>query len=176
MKPNDNPPEPTAAEDLDILFPDVELEVRDPDSGEAVPLTVREFRFLEGLRVSARIQPLVEAIAASVRDADDREDAAAAPDVEVGAVTEAMTEHAGIWIDCIAQATGRDAAWIGRLSDADGQALSAAMWSANGRFFGRRLVEAVRRRRQAGPSPSPPSSMPSCGPDTGADTATSPSG
>ena len=94
----------------------------------------------------------------------------------MGAITEAMTEHADIWIECIAQATGRDAEWIGRLSDGDGQALSAAMWSANRRFFGHRLIEAVRRRRETGPSPSPPSSMPSSGPDTDAATATSPSG
>lgn len=54
----------------------------------------------------------------------------------MGAITEAMTEHADIWIECIAQATGRDAEWIGRLSDGDGQALSAAIWSANGFFSG----------------------------------------
>ena len=87
-----------------------------------------------------------------------------------------MTDHADVWIECIAQATGRDAEWIGRLSDGDGQALSAAMWNTNGNFFGRRLVEAVRRRRKADLSRSPKSSMPSSGPDTGGDTATSPSG
>ena len=32
-----------------VLVPDVDLDVRDPDSGEAVALTVREFRFREGL-------------------------------------------------------------------------------------------------------------------------------
>ena len=92
----------------------------------------------------------------------------------MGAITEAMTEHADIWIECIAQATGGDAEWIGRLSDGDGQALSAAMWSANGFFRApsRRGHEAA----QAGPSPSPPSSMPSSGPVTDAATAMSPSG
>ena len=76
----------------------------------------------------------------------------------------------------IAQATGQDAEWLGRLSDEDGQALSVAMWGANRSFFGRRLVEAVRRRMKAGLSRSSKSSMPSSGPDTTVDTGTPPSG
>lgn len=166
MKPNGNPPEPTAAEDAGILFPDVDVTVRDPDTGERITLTVREFRFLEGLRLTAQIRPFVEAIGGSM-DEDGEAD--------VGAISEAMTEHADIWIECIAQAAGRDAEWIARLADRDGQALSAAMWDANKDFFGRRIIEDMRRRA-ADRSPSPTSSMPSSGPDTDADTATSPSG
>ena len=166
MKPNGNPPA-AGAEDAAVLFPDVDVAVHDPDTGEAVTLTVREFRFLEGLRLTALIRPLVEAIGDSVQEGDD---------VDAGVIAEAMTDHADVWVECVARATGRDADWIGRLSDRDGQALSGAMWSANAGFFGRRVIEDVRRRRQASPSPSPTSSTPSCGPDTDADTATSPSG
>ena len=155
MKSNDTP---TAAEDV---------AVRDPDSGEPVTLTVREFRFLESLQIHAEVRPLIEAIAGSVQ----------ADDVDERRIATALTDHAETWVACIARATGRDPEWIARLSDHDGQALSAAMWSANGSFFVRRLVEAVTRRRQAkGPSPSPKSSTPSSGPDTGADTGTSRSG
>ena len=93
-----------------------------------------------------------------------------------GTLAVAMTDHADVWMECIARATGRDAEWIARLSDSDGQALSAAMWSVNTDFFGRRVIKDVRRRRQATPSPSPTSSMPSSGPGTDADTAMSPSG
>ena len=167
-KRNGDAPEATAAEDMAVLFPDVDVAVRDPDSGERVPLTVREFRFLEGLQISAAVRPLIESIGAAVSE-DETE-------IDIGMIHEAMTEHANIWVECTARATGRDAEWIGRLSDGDGQALSAAMWSANGSFFGRRLVEAVKRRQKAGPSHLPKSSMPSSGPDTGGDTATSPSG
>ena len=46
-------PEPTAAEEMDVLFPDLDVVVRDPDTGENVTLTVRELRFLEGLRLTA---------------------------------------------------------------------------------------------------------------------------
>ena len=62
-----------------------------------------------------------------------------------------MTDHADIRIACIAQATSRDAEWIGRLSDEDGQALSDAMWSANGRFF----RAPPRRDREAAPEGRP---------------------
>ena len=167
MKSNGIDPAPTAAEDAAILFPDVDVSVRDPDTGEMVTLTVREYRFLEGLRIQATCRPLIEAIAETAVDGDD---------VDVGAIAAAMTDHAETWVTCIAHATGRDVEWIGRLSDTDGQALSVAMWGANRNFFGRRLVEALRRRRKAEPSPSPTSSMPSSGPDTAEDTATSPSG
>ena len=166
MTPDGPAAEPTAAEDLAILFSDVDVTVRDPDTGEKVVVTVRELRFLEGLALHATLAPLIEAITVSA-DGDD---------VDMHALNAAMTHHAETWIACIAQATGRDAAWIGRLSDADGQALSGAMWSANGDFFLRRLVSAMGRRRKAAPSPSPTSSMPSCGPGTAEDTATSPSG
>ena len=163
---------PGDAEDATLLFPDVDVTVRDPDTGEAVLVTVRELRFLEGLRLAAAVRPLIEAIAALVGESGDQERG----DLDAGMLAAAIADHADIWIDAIARATGRDAAWIGRLSDHDGQALSAAMWSANTDFFVRRVIEDVMRRRQASPSPSPTSSMPSCGPDTDADTATSPSG
>ena len=156
-----------APSDAAVLFPDVDVTVRDPDTGDNVALTVREFRFLEGLRLTATVRPLVEALGASVQEGDD---------VDAAMIAAAMTDHADVWMECIARATGRDARWIGRLSDADGQALSAAMWGVNADFFGRRVVEDVIRRRQATQSPSPTSSMPSSGPDTDADTATSPSG
>lgn len=163
-------PEPTAAEDLAVLFPDVDVPVRDPDTGASVSVTVHEFRFLEGLRLSATIRPLLEAIA------DAAPLSSAASEVNVAAIAGALTEHAEVWLASLAQATGRDAGWIARLSDQDGNALSDAMWRVNGPFFRRRLVEVLSRRlRQDGPSRSPQSSMPSSARDTDADTATSPS-
>ena len=35
--------------ELSVLFPDCDVTVRDPDTREPVTLTVREFRFREGL-------------------------------------------------------------------------------------------------------------------------------
>ncbi len=39
-----------AVHELAVLFPDRDVAVRDPDTGAEVSLTVREFRFREGLR------------------------------------------------------------------------------------------------------------------------------
>ena len=160
--------EPTPAEEMAVLFPDLDVPIHDPDTGEAVTVTVRELRFLEGLRLAAVVRPLIEAFAGSVCAGADIE-------IDESTIAAAFTDHAEAWLACLAQATGRDAGWLARLSDRDGQALSAAMWDANGDFFGRRLIEAVRRRRKAGPSHLPKSSMPSCAPATDTDTRASPS-
>ena len=163
----DRDPDRDPADELNILFPDLDLEIRDPDTGERVTVTVRELRFLEGLRLAATVRPLIEAIADSV--------GAGEGGIDDAAIVQALTEHAEAWLACCAQASSRDAAWLARLSDGDGDALSGVMWQANRGFFLRRLIEAVRRRREKAKSPSPTSSMPLCAPATAADTATSPS-
>ena len=56
-------PKNGAAEDVAILIPDVDLQVRDPDTGEPVAVTVREYRFLESLGAKAEAQPLFAAMA-----------------------------------------------------------------------------------------------------------------
>ena len=51
------------AKELAVLFPDVDLTVTDPDTGEAVDLTVRELRFREGLECQVIARPLIAALA-----------------------------------------------------------------------------------------------------------------
>ena len=106
-------PEPAAGGDpraeLDALFPDRDVPVRDPDTGEAAALTVREFRFLEGLRAQTVARPLVQAWAALAPGDGELADA--------GAFEAAMAEHAETWLALLALATGRDAGWLARLPD-----------------------------------------------------------
>ena len=148
------------AEDLDALFPDRDVTVRDPDSGQPVTLTVRELRYLESLEVLAGARPLLAAIAASVGDEGE---------VVKGVLDDALSEHAPAWLAIMARATRRDAAWLARLPARDGDALASALWAANQDFFCRAIVgEMVRRHR------SERSSTSSSGPDTAGDTATSP--
>ncbi len=158
-------PEPSAAEDFEVLFPDVDVSVGDPDTGEKVVITVREFRFLEGLQAEAGARGLIAHLADSVRG----------DEVDVGHVMAALVDHADAWIDLLARATGRDPGWIGRLAEPDGVALSAAMWTANKGFFVLRIVDRLRPPTGGG-SPWPKSSTPSSGPGTDADTPTSPDG
>lgn len=139
------------AKELEVLFPDVELAVRDPDTGKTVAVTVREFRFLEGMQVRPLARPLIEALADTVTPEGEME-----PD----GVEAALAAHAETWIALLAAASGMEAARIARLSDADGDRMADAMWSANRDFLLRRVVtEAVARRTIA--SSSPPSSTPS---------------
>ena len=154
-----------AGGELEVLFPDAEVEVRDPDGGGAVALTVREFRFREGLEAQVAARPLVEALAAAAEGAGED-----GPDA--GAIEAAMAAHAGLWLDLIARACGREAAWLARLGDSSALALSNAMWSANGSFFVRRVAAAAAARRR--PSRSRGSSTRSSAPATDAATTRSP--
>ncbi len=137
------PPEaPDPVAELAVLFPDVDLSVRDPDTGEAVGLTVREFRFREGLEAQAAARPLLAALAALIPVDPE----AAMPDAL--AIEGALGAHADLWLELIARATGREAAWLGRLGDGDARALGDAMWAANGAFFIRRVVAAAAARER----------------------------
>ena len=160
-----------AAHELAVLFPDRDVTVRDPDSGEPVILTVREFSFREGLEATALARPLLAALAALVPGGAGGEEEG--PDAL--AIESALAAHAGLWLELAARACGRDAAWLGRLSDADGRALSEAMWAANGAFFLRRVVAQVAARAKGEESQlrSPVCSTPSSAPATGAATTTS---
>ncbi len=161
-----------AADELGVLFPDVELTMRDPETGESVALTVREFRFREGLEAQAAARPLIEAFTALV----ERAGAEGVEDSEIGvaAIDWAIGEHPEIWLELVALATGRTTEWLARLSDRDAQALSGAMWQSNGPFFVRRIVAGVTgKQAMAGLFRSLASSTASSAPVTDAATTTS---
>ena len=163
------PADPRA--ELDVLFPDREVEVRDPDGGGKVVVAVREYRFREGLEAAREARPLLDALAAAAEA--DPESGPTLDDVDA-----ALAEHADVWLALLARATGRGADWLARLSDSDGGALGDALWDLNGDFFIRRFVAMFVRRRAAAERwsaagfPSPESSTPSSAPDTDADTTT----
>ena len=129
-----------AADELGVLFPDCEVTVRDPDTGEPVTLTVREFRFREGLEATALARPLIAGLAALVPEGDD------VPAPAALAIEGVMAEHPDLWLELSARACGREAAWLARLGDAGASAVSGAMWRANSAFFMRRLVDLLAGR------------------------------
>ena len=162
----------TAEHELSVLFPDRDVTVRDPDTGAEVPLTVREFRFREGLEATVLARPLIAALAALVPESGDGESTGEGPDAF--AIENALATHAALWLELTGHACGRDADWLARLGDADGRALSEAMWGANGEFFLRRVAAQVASRGLiAGPSRSPACSMSSSAPATARATSTS---
>ena len=124
-------------------FADQHLTVIDPDSGRPVTLTVREFRHHEALKITALARPLIADLAALTVEGE----AAVLPDAL--AIEGVMAAHADRWLDLESHACGRDAAWLGRLGDADGRALSRAMWDANSGFFVRRWIALVAGQAEA---------------------------
>ena len=113
-----------------MLFPDVDLEVRGPDTGEPVMLTVREFRFREGLEAQVIARPLIGAIARLAEQIGEGGEG-----LDTVAVDAVIGEHAGVWLALIARACSREVEWLERLSDAEGRELTLVMWEVNGRFF-----------------------------------------
>lgn len=158
----------TDASEVETLFPDVDLDVRDPETGKPVRLTVHEFRFRESLEAQALARPLLDALATA---ADEGE-------LEASEISSALGNHADAWLELVARATDTEVAWLAGLSDADGEALSDAMWTVNADFFIRRIAGdlAAKRRAEETPLPSPRSSTPSSAPDTGGDTPKSQTG
>lgn len=143
-----------AEKDPEILFPDETL----PIAGERV--TVREFRFAEGLRAIALARPILAALR-EIPEGDDN------PEL----VDQVLADHLDAWLALIAMSTDKDVEWVKGLPDADGQSLAMAFWRVNGAFFMRRLVlagglaDSIRGVAKLCPSrrSSPPSSPPVTG-------------
>ena len=132
-------------DDLEVLHPEREVRI----DGQTV--TVREFGFLEGLRLRERIAPLLDDLGELLRNHGD---AVGIDDLEA-----IVARHDALWVDLMARATGLDAGRIRSLGDRDGQMLLLAFWEVNSGFFVRRLVTrglTVDRQPEHDPAPSTP--------------------
>lgn len=148
-------------DDLNVLAPDVTLEL----GGRSI--TVREYRFMQGLAVRVSAKPLIDDVEAFVADGE-------ATDAGIEDYVELLAKHAALVRTLMADSIeGADAAWIDTLNDVDGQLLLLTWWGVCGRFFVRvvaarlrdRLLAKVRRAASAGPtsmpnSPQPDTAMP----------------
>lgn len=142
------------ADDLAILHPDREIVL----AGRAV--TVREYGFVEGLKLHAIAQPFFDALYASCARTGDTPSFV---DVE-----QVLVEHSECVLELIAKACDVEVEWIHSLSDEDGYLLMQQWWLANAGFFIRRVVqrlatEGAKARRRAGRVSMPPSSVPDSG-------------
>lgn len=141
-------------DDLAVLMPDRTLRVGDRE------VTVREYRFLEGLRVRALAEPII----ASIAEMADHAEA-----LSVEQLDGAFGAHPEIITAMIARSCDQDAAWVESLPSDQGEMLFNVWWAVNAGFFVRCVQQRVRLRRAsafAGRASSPPSSR----------TATTPTG
>lgn len=156
------------ADDLDVLSPDIELEL----AGRTV--TVREYRFIGGLRARAKAKPLIDDLEKFVANGNAVE-AGVEDYVELLATHDALVRE--LMLDSI---DGADADFIDGLSETDGEALLLTWWGVCGRFFVRvvaarlrdRLLAQARRAVSAGPTSSQPSALPDTAPPANSQPAT----
>lgn len=114
--------------DLAVLHP----ECRATIGGR--PLVVREYTFMQGLRLTPLISPIVDAMA-------DLALAGELPDPE--AMRPVFAQHADSMLMLIAEACGQDVSWVAALPDDEGRKLHLMWWTVNAHFFGRRVMQSV---------------------------------
>jgi|GEM_PF-2610284 len=116
------------ADDLAVLFPDVEIEVRLAD-GSREKVTVRELRFGEYIKYAAELARVLVAIRVAF-----------GKDVDYGVIIDALASCQEDVVTLALAATGKDRAWFDALPAEQGEVLLIAFWQANKGFFLRRLL------------------------------------
>lgn len=107
------------ADDLEVLHPERLLTIAGRE------ITVREYGFVEGLR----LLPVAEPIIASLQGDLSR----GTPSFE--SIMGAIAQHADVAVRLMAIAADVDAEWIESLSQDEGQLLLMVWWSVNGPFY-----------------------------------------
>lgn len=126
-------PEP-GAEDLAILHPDQTLTIAGRE------LTVREYRFVEGLRLQPLFAPFLDDLYASLQDGER------VP--ELHHLVQIMGQHQVQIMELVAISAQVEAGWIEQLTDDDGMQLLYTWWAVNAGFFMRRIGSRLLLKRQ----------------------------
>ncbi|MEH6784109.1 MAG: DUF6631 family protein [Alcanivorax jadensis] len=137
-------------DDLQILHPDMDIKI----NGEA--LTVREYGFVEGLRLRPLTKPILEAFTVLFDSGEE---------ITVDHVLGLLADHYETALQLVAASIDRDMAWMEDLNDKDGQELLMVWWAVNGPFFVRsvkraKLAQALTRSRQSDPESAGVTSTP----------------
>lgn len=135
------------ATELESLSPDITLEL----AGRT--FTVREYRVIEGLEVSAMAERFIADIV----------DASRGGEFTFSHVRPIIGRHMSVVVDMVARSTGLEPSWIRALeSREDVDTLLMTWFGVNARFFVHEVVSALRVERmeaisQAGTTSSPDS-------------------
>lgn len=129
------------ADDLEVLHPERVATI----AGREV--TVREYGFVEGLRLQSLVGPIVADLEGLL--------GAGLPSLE--AVLELLGRHAEAVARLMAVAADVDEEWVNGLSQDDGYLLMMLWWGANGPFYLRRAA----MQRMAAAARAGATSMPS---------------
>jgi len=125
------------ADDVDVLMPDMDVQIGDER------VTVREYRFREGLQVAARAQDFLRDLGRMFL----QEDGSPVDSVDLDDLQTLFGLHEDEVTWMIAKSIDKPPSWLDKLNDEDGLALMHVWWSVNQPFFTRRLVTAAATRR-----------------------------
>ncbi|HCL2876925.1 TPA: hypothetical protein N1953_001422 [Pseudomonas aeruginosa AC9A] len=137
------------ADDLEILHPDRTVEIH----GRTV--TMREYGFVEGLKLRATMQPFLDDLHAMV--VNDR----GLPPLD--RIIDVLASHHSLVVQLIAQAADVELEWIEELPARPGKNLMFLWWIVNDPFFVGEVMDRISAERaelssHAGPTPMPASS------------------
>lgn len=137
-KPRSKPAAPDkSVDDLQVLHPEREMEIA------GVKVTMREYGFVEGMRLAATAAPVVHDL--SIITGDAKDDGL----LEYARLQAVFADHVDAITGMVAQACDQPREWVETLGDADGQTLLFAWWAVNGPFFVRRVLVALQMRMAA---------------------------
>lgn len=120
------------ANDLEILHPERTATI----AGRKI--TMREYGFVEGLKVRALTKPLIDALHKFVADGS----VPSAEEVQV-----ILAEHADTVVVLMAKAADVDTEWVASLNQYEGDDLMAMWWGCNGPFFMRKAIDRLKQEK-----------------------------
>lgn len=138
------------ADDLTVLHPERQVTIAGRE------LTIREYGFVEGLRLLPVAEPLIQDLQRWFESGELPEA------VQIQAL---LGRHADAVVQLMVAATDVELEWITGLNQADGTALMYWWWMVNGPFYVRSALDRVKAARElaalrAGLTSMPPSSPP----------------
>lgn len=117
-------------DDLVVLHPEQSLTIN------GCNITVREYGFVEGLKLRPLMKPLLERLY-QVTTSGQR--------IELESVLDAVADHPSEVLQLIAISADVEQSWINELNDADGTLLMMTWWGVCGPFFVRKLQDRMMR-------------------------------
>ena len=115
----------TGEDDLNVLHPEQSFKLAGRD------IVVREYGFIEGLRLRPLTQPIIDALYELIPNQGT------APELED--ILGVLAVHDEALVELMSVAADVEVEWIEQLNQDDGYTLMMAFWSANGPFFIRRV-------------------------------------
>lgn len=131
---------PAGDDDLEVLHPERQVSIAGRE------LVMREYGFVEGLKLRPLYAPLIETLKPVLAEAE-------LPDLEQ--ILDLLAEHAERLPQLMATACDQPLEWVTSLGHEAGHNLMLVWWGVNGPFFvrsaaGQLLSEKVREMRRAG--------------------------